>query len=55
LRSIKAERDESPRDHKLRESSRGASAAKGLRLTKKGFREDDILPQRDEDIEDSLA
>ncbi len=32
------------------------SASKALKLVKRGFREDDILPQREEqDIEDSLA
>jgi replicative DNA helicase len=54
LRTIKGSQDDSPKESKLRES-KISSASKGLKLTKKGFREDDILPQRDEDIEDSLA
>jgi hypothetical protein len=45
LRTIKGDNDESP---KLKESKL-SSANKGLRLTKKDFREDDILPQREED------
>ena len=40
LRTIKDGREDSP---KLRES-KNMSASKGLRLTKKDFREDDILP-----------
>ena len=51
LRTIKGDNDESS---KLKESKL-SSANKGLRLIKKDFREDDILPQREEDIEESIA
>jgi hypothetical protein len=54
LRTIKGDNDESPKNNKMRESKL-SSANKGLRLTKKDFREDDILPQREEDIEESIA
>ena len=54
LRTIKGDNDESPKNNKMRESKL-SSAKKGLRLTKKDFREDDILPQREEDIEESIA
>jgi hypothetical protein len=49
--SLRRDNDESP---KLKESKL-SSANKGLKLTKKDFREDDILPQREEDIEESIA
>ena len=45
LRTIKGDNDESPKNNKLKESKL-SSANKG---TKKDFREDDILPQREED------
>ena len=49
--SLRRDNDESS---KLKESKL-SSANKGLKLTKKDFREDDILPQREEDIEESIA
>ena len=48
LRTIKGDNDESP---KLKESKLSSAN----KLTKKDFREDDILPQREEDIEESIA
>ena len=52
--SLRTINDESPKNNKLKESKL-SSANKGLKLTKKDFREDDILPQREEDIEESIA
>ena len=54
LRTIKGDNDDSPKNSKLKES-KISSANKGLRLTNKDFREDDILPSREEDIEESIA
>jgi hypothetical protein len=51
LRTIKGDNDESS---KFKES-KISSANKGLKLTNKDFREDDILPSREEDIEESIA
>ena len=54
LRTIKGDNDDSPKNSKLKES-KIFSANKGLKLTNKDFREDDILPSREEDIEESIA
>ena len=54
LRTIKGDNDDSPKNSKLKES-KISSANKGLKLTNKDFREDDILPSREEDIEESIA